>query len=187
MRTLFTAWAPFNPGEWFQLSMQLFYNPAHLVLVLNHRRVNRTWGAIRDHPVHVAVGGDYLEPRHFKRYFLEFDREALLKLFGGPFDRLQMNIAWFWSQANEAIFFQRRHKEFAKSMNKLEIFSGRLPTIPQHRLRLNPFLFIGSTKHFSEVIVFCFTVHVGCIPAEIYRRVVTLMGMHQINNTDAFD
>ena len=66
---LFTTLAPFNPRQLLQFSMQLFYDPAPLVLVLNNRRVNRTWGTIRAHPFHVAVGGDHLEKLHFKRYF----------------------------------------------------------------------------------------------------------------------
>ena len=126
---LFAALAPFNTRQLFQFSMQLFYDPAHFVRVLNNLRVNRTWGTIRDHPFNVAVRGDHLEKLHFKRYFLEFDGEAILKVFGGPFDLLQMNVTWFWTQADEAIFFQRGHKKFVKPMNKLEIFRCGLPTI----------------------------------------------------------
>ena len=126
---LFTTLAPFNPRQLFQFSMQLFYDPAHLVLFLNNLRVNRTWGTIRDHPFTVTVHGDHLEKLHFKRYFLEFDGEATLKLFSGPFDLLQVNVAWFWTQANEVVFFQRGHKKFVKPMNKLEIFRCGLPTI----------------------------------------------------------
>ena len=64
LRPLFTALAPFNPGQLFQFSMQLLYAPTHLILFLNHLRVNRTWGAIRDHPFNVAVCSDYLEKLH---------------------------------------------------------------------------------------------------------------------------
>ena len=86
--TFFTALTPFNSRELFQFSMQLFYKPTHLVLVLNNLRVDRTWGAIRDHPFNVAVRGDHLEKLHFKRDFLEFDGDAILELFGSPFDLL---------------------------------------------------------------------------------------------------
>ncbi len=63
---LFTALAPFNSRQLFQFSMQLFYDPTHLVLFLHHLRVNRTWGTIRDDPFNVAVRGDHLEKLHFK-------------------------------------------------------------------------------------------------------------------------
>ena len=39
LRPLFTALAPFNPGQLFQFSMQLLYTPTHLFLLLNHLRV----------------------------------------------------------------------------------------------------------------------------------------------------
>ena len=77
---LFTALAPLNTRQLFPFSMQWFDEPAQLVFVLNHRRVDRTWGAIRDHPFPVAVRGDPLEKLHFKQYFLELDGEAI-KLF----------------------------------------------------------------------------------------------------------
>jgi len=85
---LFTALAPFNSRQLFQFSMQLFYDPTHLVLFLNHLRVNRTWGTIRDDPFNVAVRGDHLEKLHFKRDFLKFDGQAVLELFVSPFDLL---------------------------------------------------------------------------------------------------
>jgi hypothetical protein len=85
---LFPALAPFNSRELFQLSMQLFYEPTHLVLILNNLRVDRTWGAIGDHPVNVAVRGDHLEKLHFKRDFLEFNGHTVLELFVRPFDPL---------------------------------------------------------------------------------------------------
>ncbi len=42
-----------------------------------------------DHPVNVAVCGDYLEKLHFKRDFLKFNGNNLLELFVSPCD--------FWS------------------------------------------------------------------------------------------
>ena len=86
--TLFAALAPFDSGQLFQFSMQLFYQPTHLVLVLNNLRVDRTWGAIRDHPFNVAVRGDHLEKLHFKWHFLKFDGDPIPKLFRSPFDLL---------------------------------------------------------------------------------------------------
>ncbi len=85
---LFTALAPFNSHHLFQFSMQLFYDPAHLVLFLNNLRVNRTGGTIRDDPFNVAVRGDHLEKLYFKRDFLEFDGQAVLELFVSSFDLL---------------------------------------------------------------------------------------------------
>src|SRR5512139_1096700 len=172
---LFAALAPFNSSELFQFSMQLFYEPAHLVVVLNNLRVDKTWGAIRDQPFNVAVRGDHLEKLHFKRYLLQFDGEAILKLFGGPFDLLQMNVTLFLTQADEAIFFQSRHKEVAKPMNKLEIFRCSISTIEQNRLRLNAFFFKGLAKHISEVVVFCFAVGVGGVHAKIQGMIIPLM------------
>jgi hypothetical protein len=119
---LFTALTPFNSRELFQFSMQLFYEPTHLVLVLNNLRVDRTWGAIRDHPFNVAVRGDHLEKLHFKRDFLEFNRNTVLELFVRPFDLLSMNVALLFAKADQAIIFQSRHENFVKLMNKLEIF-----------------------------------------------------------------
>ena len=129
LRPLFTALAPFNPDQLFKFSMQLFYTPTHLFLFLNHLRVNRTWGAIRDHPFNVAIFSDYLEKLHCKRNFLEFDGDSFQKLFWGPFNLLQMNIPLLFTQTNEAIFFQSCHKKLAKSMNKLEVFISSIPTI----------------------------------------------------------
>jgi len=88
LSTLFPALTAFGSRELFQFSVQLFYDPTPLVLVLNNRRVNRTWGAIGDHPFNVAVCGDYLKKLHFKRYFLEFNRNAIPDLFVSPFDLL---------------------------------------------------------------------------------------------------
>ena len=68
------------------------YAPTHLILFLNHLRLNRTWGTIGDHSFNAAVCSDYLEKLHFKRNLLEFDGDSLLKLFRGPFNLLQMNI-----------------------------------------------------------------------------------------------
>ena len=184
---LFAALAPFDSGELFQFSMPLFDEPTHLVLVLNHRRVNRTWGAIRDHPFPVAVRGDHLEKLHFKRNFLEFDGDATLKVFGGPFELLPVNVAWFWTQADAAIFFQRRHQELVKPMNELEIFRCGIPAVEPDRLRLNAFFFKGLAKQVPEVVVFCFPVGVRGIPAKIQWIVIPLMGMNQINNPDSFD
>lgn len=110
LRTLFPTLAFFSSGEWFQFSMQPFYSPTHLVLVLNHRRVDRTWGAVRDHPVDVAVRGDSLEKLHGKRYFLESDREAISELFAGPFDQLPMDMAWLLAKTDSAILLQRCHQ-----------------------------------------------------------------------------
>lgn len=85
---LFTALAPFNSSQLFQFSMQLFYEPTHLVLVLNNLRVDRTWGTISDHPFNVTVCGDDLEKLQFKRNFLKFNRNTVLDLLVGPFDLL---------------------------------------------------------------------------------------------------
>ena len=126
---LLTTLAPFHPRQLLQFSRQLFDDLAPLVLVLNNRRVKRTWGTIRDHPVNVAVRGDHLEKRHFKRYFLEFDGEATLKVFSGPVELWPVHVAWFWTQANAAVGVQRGHKKLVKPMNKLAIFRGGLPTI----------------------------------------------------------
>jgi len=41
-----------------------------------------------DHPVNVAVCGDYLEKLHFKRDFLNFNGNTLLELFVSPCDFL---------------------------------------------------------------------------------------------------
>jgi len=187
LSTLFPALTPFGSRELFQFSVQLFYDPTPLVLVLNNRCINRTWGAIGDHPFNVAVCGDYLEKLHFKRYFLEFNRNAVSELFVSPFDLLQMNIALLFAKADQAILFQGRHKELSKSMNKLEIFRSCLPAIKQHRLCLNPFLFIGLLEHCSEMIVLCFTIIVGRVYTKINRIVIGLISVYQINNANTFD
>ncbi len=43
---LFTALTPFNSRELFQFSMQLFYEPTHLVLIFNNLRVDQTGGQL---------------------------------------------------------------------------------------------------------------------------------------------
>ncbi len=103
--------------------MQLFDEPAHLVPVLNNLRVDRTWGAIGDHPFNVAVRGDHLEKLHGKRDFLKFNRDAILDLFGSPFNLLQINIALLLTEADEAIFFESRDKKLAKPMNEFKILA----------------------------------------------------------------
>ena len=100
-------------------------------------------------------------------HFLEFDGDATLKVFGGPFELLPVNVAWFWTQADAAIFCQHRHQELVKPMNELEIFRCGIPTIEQDRLRLNAFFFKGLAKHLPEVVVFCFAVSVRGVPAKI--------------------
>src|SRR5512135_2470960 len=119
LSTLFPALTPFGSRELFQFSVRLFYDPTPLVLVLNNQRINRTWGAIGDHPFNVAVGGDHLEKLHFKRYFFEFNCNPVSKLFVSPFDLLQMNIALLFAKADQAILFQGHHKKLYKSMNNL--------------------------------------------------------------------
>jgi hypothetical protein len=187
LSTLFPALTPFGSRELFQFSVQLFYDPTPLVLVLNNRRINRTWGAIGDHPCNVAVCGDHLEKLHFKRYFLEFNRKAVSELFVSPFDLLQMNIALLFAKADQAILLQGRHKELSKSINKLEIFRSRLPAIKQHRLCLNPFLFISWLAHFSEMIVLCVTIIVGRVYTKINRVVIGLISVYHMNNANTFD
>ncbi len=158
LRALLAALAPFDSGQLFQFSMQLFDEPTHLVHVLNNRRVDLTWGAIRDHPFNVAVRGDHLEKLHFKWDFLDFNSDAILEWFGSPFDLLQINVTLLLTEADEAIFFQVGHKKLAQSMNKLEIFCGGIPVIEQDRLRLNAFFFKWLAKHAPEVVIFCFAV-----------------------------
>jgi hypothetical protein len=73
---LFAALTPFNSRELFEFSMQLLYEPTHLVLVLNNLHVDRTWSTVSNDPFNVAVRGDYLEKLHFKPHFLEFNRDT---------------------------------------------------------------------------------------------------------------
>ena len=103
LRPLFTTLAPFDSGQLFQFSMQLLYKPTHLVLVSNNLRVDRTWGTIGDDPFNVTVLGDHLEKRHFKRDFLKFNGHAVLELFARPFQVLQMNVALFFADTDQAI------------------------------------------------------------------------------------
>jgi len=105
LRALLAALAPFNSGQLFQFSMRLFYEPTHLVLVLNNLRVGRTRGTTRDHSFNVAVRGDHLEKLHFKGDFFELNRNLILELFAGLFDLLEVNAALLFTEADEAIFF----------------------------------------------------------------------------------
>ena len=79
LRPLFSTLAFFNACELFQFSMQSFYRPTHLVLFLNNLRLDRALGTIRNHPVNVAVRGDYLEKLHFKRTRLPTISNLLLR------------------------------------------------------------------------------------------------------------
>ena len=178
LRPLFTALAPFNACQLFQFSMQLLYTPTHLILFLNYLRLNRTWVTIRDYPFNVAICSDSLEKLHCKRNFLEFDVDSFLKLFWSPFNLPQVNIVLLFTQTNETIFFQSRHKKFSKSMNKLEIFHSRIPTIEQNGLRLKAFLFKSLTQHILEVVIFCFAISIGGIHAKIEWMIITLMHMN---------
>jgi len=103
LRPLFTTLAPFDSGQLFQFSMQLLYKPTHLVLVLNNRRVDRTWGTIGDDPFNVTIFGDYLEKLHFKRDFFKFNGHAVLELFARPCQFLQMNVALFFTDTDQPI------------------------------------------------------------------------------------
>jgi len=84
--------------------MQLFNPPTPLVLLSNNRWVDGTWGAIGNHPVNVAVWGDYLEKLHFERHFFELDLDALLKLLWCPVQLPQVKVAIAGLQADQAIF-----------------------------------------------------------------------------------
>lgn len=85
LRPLFAALTLFDTGQLFQFPMQWFYNPMPLVLILNHRHIDRTWGTICDHRVHVTFCGNYLEKRHSERNFLELDGDSIPELFLCPF------------------------------------------------------------------------------------------------------
>ena len=187
LRPLFTARAPFNPGQGFQFSMPLLYTPPHRFLFLNPRRVNRTWGATRDHPFPVAVGSDDLEKPHCKRNGLEFDGDSFLKLFGGPLNWLHMNMPLLFTSTHEAIVFQSRHKKLAKPMNKLEIFITRIPTIPEDGLRLKAFFFKRPTPHLLARVVFSFPISTGVVHPKLERMIVFLMPRNPMNNPHTLD
>jgi hypothetical protein len=160
LRPLFPTRALFSFGEWFQFSMPSLYGPTHRVLFLNHRRVDRALGTIRDHPVPVAVRGDSLEKRHFKRDFLEFNRDARWEWCISPLDRLQRDITLFLTQTDEAIFFQSSDKKLSNSMNQFDIFRRGLPTVQQDRSCLNSFIGISAADHFPKMIVFRFAISI---------------------------
>jgi len=92
LRAFLAALTPFNSGQLFQFSMQLFDEPTHLILVLNNLCIDRTWCTIDDRPFNVAVRGDHLEKLHFKRNFLEFNGDAILEWFGSPFKVVTKNL-----------------------------------------------------------------------------------------------
>ena len=85
---LLTTLTPFNSGQLFEFSMQLLYKPTHLVLILNHLRVNRAWGTIHNHPFNVTVWGNHLKKLHFKWDFFEFNGQTVLELFVRPLNLL---------------------------------------------------------------------------------------------------
>ena len=129
-------------------------------------------GTIGDHPFNVAVRGDHLEKLHFKWDFFEFNGDAILELFGSPFNLLQMNIALLFSETDKAILFQSRHKKLVQSMNEFEIFRSGIPVVEQDRLRLNAFFFKGLVKHIPEVVIFCFAVIHRGIDAKIQWMII---------------
>jgi len=61
LRPPFAALALFRAGQLFQSTMQFFDLPTHVIRVLSDLRGQGLIGAIRNHPVNVAVCSDQLE------------------------------------------------------------------------------------------------------------------------------
>lgn len=185
LRPLFAALAFFNSRQLFQLPMKPFYHPTPLVLILNDRRIHRTWGAIRNHPINVTVRGDPLEKLHLKRNFFQLNRYSIPELFLRPFYLLKMNIALLWTQTHTPILLQSSHKNICKPMNKLEIFNRRIPTVKQNRLRFNRSFSISLPNHISKVFIFRFAIGFWGIDSKVYRIIILFIAMNSIDNTDA--
>ena len=70
----------FAARQLFDVAMQFFDLPAHIVRVLSDLRGYRLIQVIGDDPVNVTVRGDYLEQPHFERDFLQLDDNAMWAL-----------------------------------------------------------------------------------------------------------
>src|SRR5262245_1102191 len=101
LRTGFTKLTFLRTSQLLEFAVKLLNRPASGMLVANGLRVDWVW-IIGDNPVNVAVCGDYLEQSNQERQFLEFDRNAVCQAIRRPVDVLEVDIATFFAQADQA-------------------------------------------------------------------------------------
>jgi len=105
LRAGLAALAFLGAGQLFEFAVKFFDLPTHVVRVLSDLRGQVVIQLIGDEPVNVAVWGDQLEQFDLERYFFQFDDDAGLEPFGRPLNRIEMHIAFFFTEADHAVAF----------------------------------------------------------------------------------
>jgi len=70
-------------------------------------------------------------------------------------------------------------------VDQLQVFPGGIPTVEQHRLRLQSFVGNGVDQHVLKVVVFGLAVGGVVINPVIHRSVFLTVTMNQIHHADA--
>jgi len=127
-------------------------------------------GSAGDDPVNVAVWDNYLEQTHQERHLLEVDPDPMLELRFGPFNGVQMLIARFFRQRNQAVLLESGHKPHSQPVDWLQIVRRSTPAIHQHGLRLDLLVTFGPQQHLSKMLIL--TLAIALRPIGVVHPVV---------------
>src|SRR5437667_7974214 len=130
LRSSLAALARLSACKLLQFPVKLLDLPTHLILLLNRVRRRLVWAvSVCDHPLNVAVCGNYLEQSYFEGQLLQLHHHAIPQLPLTPLELVKMYVATFAGQAHQPVTFESGHEHHAQAHHQLEIVHRTVPTV----------------------------------------------------------